>query len=107
MSEKHGSLPSGEERFNITVTDHDEVTAPATSYQQLLPVIISFLIILTLAVVSPVLIYISKKNANKRTTQKLSDIQSDILRREENLEVKREIEKSFEAQLEIPGKSRR
>ena len=106
-SEKHEGLPSDGERFNITVTDQEDDSAPAASYQHLLPVIISVLIIITLAVVSPVLIYISKKNANKRNTQKLTDIRDDILRHEENLEVKREIENSFEAQLEIPGRVER
>ena len=89
---------------NITVTDQEEGLAPITSHP-LLPVLLSVFFILSLAVLSPVLIYISKKQAKKGKADKLSNIKEDILQHVENIEVKGEIEENIEAQVDILSKS--
>ena len=85
---------------NITVTDQEEGLAPITY-----PVLLSVFFILSLAVLSPVLIYISKKQAKKGKADKLSNIKEDILQHVENIEVKGEIEENIEAQVDILSKS--
>ena len=88
-------------KMNITVTDQSEPSVP-NSNPAVFPVILSIIFILTAAIVA--LIYIFKKNAKKRKSKKFEDIKDEILRQTENLEVKREVENSFEEQLKIPGR---
>ena len=97
-------MTSGEHydrNLTITVTDQSE-QALADSNSAILPVILSIIFILTAAI--GVLIYVFKKNAKKRKSKKLEDIKEEILRHTENIEVKREVEKSFEDELKIPGR---
>ena len=97
-------MTSGEhydKNLTITVTDQSEQSL-ADSNSAILPVILSIIFILTAAI--GVLIYVFKKNAKKRKSKKLEDINDEILRHTENIEVKREVEKSFEDELKIPGR---
>ena len=86
--------------MNITVRDQSEPSEPDYN-PALLPVILSVIFILTAAIIA--LIYVFKKNAKKRKSKKFEDIKDDILRQTENIEVKREVENSFEDELKIPG----
>ena len=91
-----------ERNMNLTVSDHPEPSAP-DSNPAVLPVILSIIFILTAAIVG--LLYVFKKNAKKRKSKKFEEIKDEILRQTENVEVKREVENSFEDQLKIPGKT--
>ena len=88
--------------MNLTVTDQSEPSG-AESSSALLPVILSIIFILTAALLA--LIYVFKKNTEKRKSKKFEDIKDEILRQTENVVVKREVENSFEDQLKIPGKT--
>ena len=95
-------MTGGEDYYknmNITVRDQSEPSEPDYN-PALLPVILSVIFILTAAIIA--LIYVFKKNAKKRKSKKFEDIKDDILRQAENIEVKREVEKSFEDELKIP-----
>ena len=86
--------------LNLTVRDKSETSDP--SYDSAIrPVILSVIFIITAAILG--LVYVFKKNARKRKSQKFEDIKDDILRHAENVEVKREVENSFEDPLQIPG----
>ena len=87
-------------KMNITVTDQSE-PAVSDSNSATLPVILSIIFILTATIGA--LLYVFKKNAKKRKSKKFEDIKDEILRQKENVEVKREVENSFEEQLKIPG----
>ena len=87
--------------MNLTVTDQSEPSG-AESSSALLPVILSIIFILTAALLA--LIYVFKKNTEKRKSKKFEDIKDEILRQTENVVVKREVENSFEEQLKIPGR---
>ena len=87
--------------MNITVRDQSEPSEPDYN-PALLPVILSVIFILTAAIIA--LIYVFKKNAKKRKSKKFEDIKDEILRQTENMEVKREVENSFEDELKIPGR---
>ena len=85
---------------NLTVKDKSETSEP--SYDSaILPVILSIIFIITAAIFG--LVYVFKKNARKRKSKKFEDIKDEILRQTENVEVKREVENSFEDPLRIPG----
>ena len=86
--------------MNLTVTDQSEPSG-AESSSALLPVILSIIFILTAALLA--LIYVFKKNTEKRKSKKFEDIKDEILRQTENVVVKREVENSFEEHLKIPG----
>ena len=87
--------------MNLTVTDQSE-SSGAESSSALLPVILSIIFILTAALLA--LIYVFKRNTEKRKSKKFEDIKDEILRQTENVVVKREVENSFEEQLKIPGR---
>ena len=98
-----GGVEDYDRKMNITVTDQSE-PAVSDSNSAALPVILSIIFILTAAI--GVLIYVFKKNAKKRKSKKFEDIKDEILRQTENVEVRREVENSFEEQLKIPGRCR-